>query len=135
MKKVIVLFVLPFFLFSCFEEEASPDFLDNTVWSIQNSGAVNDGDKLLYSYMEIHTLTFSKNTFTYSVNRKETEGTGSSFHDTKNDQTTGTYTVKYPEIILTSETYVKLGTLTSNVLMVETGNEDQFLLFTRKTIK
>jgi hypothetical protein len=133
MKKVIVLFVLPFFLFSCFEEEASPDFLNNTVWGVQNSGAVNDGDKLLYSFMEIHTLTFSKNTFTHSINRKETEGTGSSFHDIKNEQTEGTYTVKYPEIILTSKTYVRVGTLAANVLIVDTGNVDQPLFFTRKT--
>ena len=135
MKKLIMLFVLPFSLQSCFEEEANPDFLNNTVWEINSSGAVHEGDRFLYSFLETHTLTFSKKTFTYSINRKETEGASSSYQEKKNEMTQGTYTVKYPEITLTSETYVRIGTLSANVLIMDTGNADQFLLFTRKKTK
>ncbi|MDR1555569.1 MAG: hypothetical protein LBS88_00885 [Tannerellaceae bacterium] len=133
MNKAIVLFVLTFLLLSCFEEEATSDFLNETVWVSNNSGAVLDGDKFLYSFIEIHTLTFSKNTFTYSFNRKETEGSSSSYNEKRDELTEGSYSVKYPEITLASVTYVKVCTLSSNTLTMNTGDDSQPLYFIRKT--
>jgi hypothetical protein len=131
MKKITVLLLLSLLLFSCFEEEAPSGFLSNTVWEIKNSGALLEGGSFLGSYLETHTLTFSQNTFTYSINRKETVGTDPSYQDKINEQTDGTYTVKYPEITLTSKTYVKVGTLSTNVLIVDADAEEP-LFFTRK---
>jgi hypothetical protein len=128
----MILFALSFLLSSCFEEEANPGFLNNTVWEINSSGAVHEGDKFLYSFLETHTLTFSKSAFTYSINRKETEGASSLYQEKKNEQTQGTYAVKYPEITLTSETYVRMGVLSANVLIMYTNDVDQPLFFTRK---
>ncbi|MDR1939161.1 MAG: hypothetical protein LBQ73_11790 [Tannerellaceae bacterium] len=136
MKKIFNLLVLPFLLFSCFEEEAVPGFFSETTWVSNNSGSVYDEqDKYLYSYIETHTLTFAKTTFTYAVNRKET--TGTSYDDKFNEQTEGTYVIKYPEIVLTSEKYVKVGALSvgptgSDVLLIDSGKENQPLLFIKK---
>ncbi|MDR1918571.1 MAG: hypothetical protein LBQ65_02860 [Tannerellaceae bacterium] len=133
MKKIFYLLMLPFVLFSCFEEEAVPGFFNGTTWVNSNSGSAYEGDRYLYSYIETHTLVFAETTFTYTVNRKRTDGA----FEAEEETTTGAYAIKYPEVTLSSEKYQKLGTLSVsptgiNVLLLDSGKKDQPLLFIRR---
>ncbi|MDR1356056.1 MAG: hypothetical protein LBJ58_00105 [Tannerellaceae bacterium] len=124
MKKIITVFTLSFLLSSCFEEKADPEFMNETVWSSYTSGtAVSDGG-IKYSYMETHTLTFSKKTYVHTLDRQETEGDGKTYYPVGEETIEGTYAVSYPEIIMTEKNQESLGTVSlEGMLIVDRGNE------------
>ncbi|MDR1645025.1 MAG: hypothetical protein LBS05_04275 [Tannerellaceae bacterium] len=134
MKKMIVLYLVSTLLFSCFKEEAAPGFLDGTVWVRFSSGPVLDEENNpLYSCMENDTLLFERDTYTYIYSRKKTESIkDASYKDSIYDQTTGTYTVKYPEIIMSEENQRRIGTLSVNVLTVDWNKDNRLMYFVKK---
>ncbi|MDR1091241.1 MAG: hypothetical protein LBL79_09215 [Prevotella sp.] len=136
MKKMIILLVLPFLLPSCFEEKVVPGFMNETVWGSNILGtAVRDGVE--YSYMEIHTLTFTANTFIHTLDRKETEGKDdTSYKDARKEEIEGTYVVDYPEIIMTENSRKIVGTLSPDgVLIVDKGYDQPLIFIKKKTPK
>jgi hypothetical protein len=134
-KGVLLLFILPFMLSACFEEEAVPGFLNATTWVSYRSGTDGyNGGIPSYSYTETRTLTFTYTGFTYLIKREEVYFSGESPNKTE-VQTEGIYTVKYPEITLQStDNKAQIATLSSyNVLIIET--DSQPLVFIKQTKK
>jgi hypothetical protein len=133
MRKIIFLFVLASLLFSCFDEEAAPDFLNGTIWFSETRGPVLDDDKsLLYSYWDTHTLIFNKNTFIHTYNRKVTEGQNASYKDEESQKMEGTYVIKYPKVIMTGEKVERVGALSANMLVVDWNGNNSILFFSKK---
>ncbi|MDR2811125.1 MAG: hypothetical protein LBB84_11330 [Tannerellaceae bacterium] len=137
MKKNIYLLILPFLLFSCFEEEPVSGFMIGTTWAYHKSGSIFANEKYLYSYMETYTLTFTETTFTYALNRKETNGGKSPYEDKLDIQIEGTYTVKYPNVYLSSDTYQKTGRLSvtssgMGILVIDSEEQDRSLSLIKK---
>ena len=137
MKKCISLLLLPLLLFSCFEEEPLPGFMIGTTWAYHKSASIFENGKYQYSYMETHTMTFAQSTFTYVLNRKETNGGKSHYEDKVNIEIEGTYTVKYPNVYLSSETWHRTGQLsvTSSgigVLVIDSEEQDRPLSLIKK---
>ncbi|MDR1259650.1 MAG: hypothetical protein LBK65_10325 [Tannerellaceae bacterium] len=135
MKKIIILLVLPFILPSCFDEKAAPGFMNETVWGSNILGtAVRDGVE--YSYMEIHTLTFSDKTFIHLLDRKETERKdGTSYKDAIKEEIEGTYVLDYPEITMTENGQKIAGTLSPDGVLIVDKWYDQSLIFIKKKIQ
>ncbi|MDR2388269.1 MAG: hypothetical protein LBD89_00580 [Tannerellaceae bacterium] len=137
MKKNKCLLLLPLLLFSCFEEQPLPGFMTGTTWAYHKSGSIFENDKYQYSYMETYTLTFTETTFSYMENRKETDGGRTPYQDKLNIAIEGTYTVKYPMVYFSSETYRKTGRLsvTSSgigLLMIDLEEQKRSLSLIKK---
>ncbi|MDR2118614.1 MAG: hypothetical protein LBP25_03665 [Tannerellaceae bacterium] len=137
MKKKIYLLIPFLFFLSCFEEEPVPGFLKETTWVSYKTGSIYEGGKYKYSYMETHTLTFSQNTFTYTLIRRETVGNGMSYEDREGKEADGTYRVKYPNVYFTSDNYERSGHLSINafgagVLVVDSEEPGRTLSFNKR---
>ncbi|MDR1344449.1 MAG: hypothetical protein LBJ39_03760 [Tannerellaceae bacterium] len=133
MKKIIILFVLSFLLFSCFEEKASSDFMNGTEWNSNALGTDVKPDGMKYSYIETHTLRFDKNVYVHILDRQETVGEDSHYIPVGKDTIDGVYIVRYPEIIMTEKGQEKLATVSlDGVLVVDRGNDQPLFYYKRR---
>lgn len=134
MKQVFFWMICGMLLTSCTDEKPSGNFLDATTWRCIDVGSVyNSSGGLVYSYQEIHTISFTGTTFTHTLASRYDKNQDGIYEEEETAESSGSYKFEYPETKLVSDDgkFSEVITIESDIFRTEADTNGKYLIFTR----